>query len=72
MLVLLNGTSTFVLDLPSAMGDYAIRLDPLGALVLLIGSSADCQLEIWGLEAQAGVFRSVFGVQLTPVVVSSL
>ena len=57
----------------SLVDDLALKGDAgKGALVLLIGSSADCQLEIWGLEAQAGVFRSVFGVQLTPVVVSSL
>ncbi len=55
VLVLLNGTSTFVLDLPSAMGDYAIRLDPLGALVLLITSLTFACVAMYSLFSREGI-----------------
>ncbi|HNX47615.1 MAG TPA: proton-conducting transporter membrane subunit [Methanomassiliicoccales archaeon] len=55
LLVLLNGTSTFVLDVPSAMGDYAIRLDALGALVLLITSLTFACVAMYSLFSREGI-----------------
>jgi hydrogenase-4 component B len=53
--VLLEGTSAFVLDLPSAMGDYAIRLDQLGALVLLITSLTFACVAMYSLFSREGI-----------------
>lgn len=55
VLVLLEGTSTLVLDIPSAMGDYAIRLDPLGALVLLITSLTFACVAMYSLFSREGI-----------------
>ncbi|MHC1679775.1 MAG: proton-conducting transporter membrane subunit [Methanomassiliicoccales archaeon] len=55
VLVLLNGTSTIVLDVPSAMGDYAIRLDALGALVLLITSLTFACVALYSLFSREGI-----------------
>lgn len=55
VLVLLNGTSSFVLDIPSAMGDYAIRLDSLGALVLLITSLTFACVAMYSLFSREGI-----------------
>jgi hydrogenase-4 component B len=55
VLVLLNGTSTFVLGFPSAMGDYAIRLDALGALVLLITSLTFACVAMYSMFSREGI-----------------
>lgn len=53
----------------SLVRHLALKLRPDGkTLELLLESDSDCQLELWGLEAQARVFRSVFGFRLAPKV----
>lgn len=55
VLVLMNGTSAFILDAPSAMGEYAIRLDALGALVLLITSLTFACVAMYSLFSREGI-----------------
>ena len=55
VLVLLDGTSAIGLGLPSAMGEYAIRLDPLGALVLLITSLTFACVALYSLFSREGI-----------------
>ncbi len=53
--VLLEGTASLVSDAPSVWGEYAIRLDPLGALVLLITALTFACVAMYALFSREGV-----------------
>lgn len=52
--VLFEGTSSIELGVSSVMGDYAILLDPLGALILLITSLTFASVALYSLFAREG------------------
>ncbi len=44
----------------SLVKDLRVEEDGPGAVRITVQSPADCQLELWGVENQLGIFRSVF------------
>ncbi|MCG7845024.1 MAG: hypothetical protein MIO90_06300, partial [Methanomassiliicoccales archaeon] len=55
LFVLLNGTESYVLPMPSVWGDYAIRLDPLGSIILLITSLIFACVALYSLFSREGL-----------------
>jgi hydrogenase-4 component B len=71
--VLLEGTETYMLPLPSVWGDYAIRLDPLGALVLLITSLTFACVAMYSLfshEREEAHGSALFNLFMLSVVIA--
>lgn len=73
--VLLNGTEVYVLPMPSVLGDYAIRLDPLGAIILLITSLTFASVAMYSLYSREGITvrgSSLFNLFLLAVVTAMI
>ncbi|MDD1772217.1 MAG: hypothetical protein LUQ09_04785 [Methanomassiliicoccales archaeon] len=71
--VLLQGTESYVLPLPSVWGEYAICLDSFGALILLITSLIFASVSMYSLFSREGITArgaSLFNLFMLSVVMA--